>query len=183
MEVEQLPLFVVGGGGFSERGIEVLLDHVGEIHPISGGDWEEVATAHNELFGDRARTAESLKCKFNDIARKTGPTGNPNCPAYVRTAKDIREVIIRKTDGSSGGSEASDSEESSDNDNDDARGADGGGEEEEEANGGGGLFDSAAEDEPDAELESVPLPPAGAAPALPPQVVQDSEEGGRGCWV
>ena len=50
------------------------------------------------LFPEFSRTGESLKRKFNSIAKRSGPSGDPNCPPYVRKAKAVKKKIIEKTD-------------------------------------------------------------------------------------
>ena len=37
---------------------------------------------------------EGLKCKFNKLANKPVPTGNPNMPEDVRLAKSIRSKLF-----------------------------------------------------------------------------------------
>jgi len=91
------------GVTFRAPEIDNLLAHIQAILPISSSAWERVADNHLENFPTNRRTAETLKRKFLAICRKTGPTGNPNCPNYVSHAKLIRRMIIDKTDGSTGG--------------------------------------------------------------------------------
>ncbi len=45
-----------------------------------------------------------LKCKFQELVHKKNPTGDPNCPPYVREAKRISRKIVIATNGSTGGS-------------------------------------------------------------------------------
>ncbi|KAJ1557718.1 hypothetical protein HK096_005725 [Nowakowskiella sp. JEL0078] len=61
-----------------------LLDHVGEILPISDEDWESVATEYN--------------CIFTDEDSKLPPTGDPNCPEPVVCAKRIWREIMEKSE-------------------------------------------------------------------------------------
>jgi len=55
--------------------------------------------------------AESLCRKFQKIARRTGPTGDSNCPPYTIKAKQINRQLVQMIDASSGGSEAEGSED------------------------------------------------------------------------
>ena len=64
-----------------------------------------------ENYPREARTVESLHRKFQEIARRTGPTGDPNCPPYVIKAKQINRQLVQMIDASSGGSEAKRSED------------------------------------------------------------------------
>ncbi len=40
--------------------------------------------------------------KFDSIAKRSGPSGDPNCPPYARKATAAKKSIIEKTDGSTG---------------------------------------------------------------------------------
>ena len=53
-------------------------------------------------FPDRNRTAESLKHKFQEMARAKIPTGDPECPRHIRIAKWAYYWIVKATDGSTG---------------------------------------------------------------------------------
>jgi hypothetical protein len=52
-----------------------------------------------------------LRRKFQEIAHRIGPTGDPNCPPYVIKAKQINRQLVQMIDASSGGSEAERSED------------------------------------------------------------------------
>jgi hypothetical protein len=52
-----------------------------------------------------------LRRKFQEIAHRTGPTGDPNCPPYIIKAKQIYRQLAQMIDASSGGSEAKRSED------------------------------------------------------------------------
>ena len=75
--------------GFQFRAEELddLMDLVESFLPISSQTWQAVADVHLENYRREARTAESLRGKFQEISCKTGPTGDPNCPPYVIMAK------------------------------------------------------------------------------------------------
>ena len=73
-----------------------------EILPVTTTEWDTVAERHYTFFPEFSRTGESLKRKFNSIAKRSGPLGDPNCPPYVRKAKAVKKKIIEKTDGSTG---------------------------------------------------------------------------------
>jgi hypothetical protein len=94
--------------GFQYRAEELddLMDLVESFLPISSQTWQAVAEVHLENYRKEARTAESLRRKFQEISRRTGPTGDPNCPPYVIRAKQINRQLIQMIDASSGGSEA-----------------------------------------------------------------------------
>ena len=74
--------------------------------PISVQNWQAVADSHSENYPREQRTAESLRRKFQEISRRTGPTGDPTCPPYVIKAKQINRQLVQMIDASSVGSEA-----------------------------------------------------------------------------
>ncbi len=80
------------GAKFHLSKINFLLDNIKNVMPIAGTEWDTVASIHNEEFPQHARTAESLRWKFQEVVPKTGPTGDPKCPAHVRRAK----LILRR---------------------------------------------------------------------------------------
>ena len=86
--------------------LDDLLEIVETFLPISAQNWQAVADVHLENYRREARTAESLHRKFQEISRRTGPTGDPNCPPYVIKAKRINRQLIQMFYASSGGSEA-----------------------------------------------------------------------------
>ena len=91
---------------FRAEELDDLLEIIETILPISAENWQAVADAHLENYCREARTAESLRHKFQEISRRTCPTGDPNCPPYVIKAKRINRQLIQMIDASSGGSEA-----------------------------------------------------------------------------
>ena len=99
--------------GYQFRADELnnFLDIVESFLPISAQNWQAVADIHLENYRQEAWTAESLRRKFQEIARRTGPTGDPNCPPYVIKAKRINIQLVQMIDASSGGSEAEKSED------------------------------------------------------------------------
>ena len=118
------------GFQFRAEEIEDLLDIIESLLPISAENWQAVADSHLENYRREARTAESLRRKFQEISRRTGPTGDPNCPPYVIRAKRINRQLIQMIDASSGGSEAgrSDDDLSNASDSGDEGGDEGAGE-------------------------------------------------------
>ena len=94
--------------GFQFRAEEIddFLEVVETYLPISAQNWQTVADSHLENYPREQRTAESLRRKFQEISRRTGPTGDPTCPPYVIKAKAINRQLAQMIDASSGGSEA-----------------------------------------------------------------------------
>ena len=93
------------GAKFTTAELEHLLSIVEEILPIGAPEWERVWDRHDSAFRAKERTPESLKRKFQELARKKIPTGDPECPPYVRKAKHIYHKIVLATDGSTGNSD------------------------------------------------------------------------------
>ena len=91
------------GFKFTTRELESLAEVVADIIPMPNTDWDTVWEAHNESFPDLNRTSDSLKRKFQEMARTKIPTGDPNCPRHIRVAKRAYYKLIKATDGSTGG--------------------------------------------------------------------------------
>ncbi len=83
--------------------INFLLDNIENVMPIASTEWDTVASLHNEVFPQHARTAESFWCKFQEVVQKTGPIGDPKCPAHVRCALLINRQLAQMIDGLTGG--------------------------------------------------------------------------------
>jgi hypothetical protein len=81
---------------FTVSEIEHLLETVEDVIPIGNPDWERIWQEHSARYPTLERTADSLKRKFQELARKKVPTGDPNCPPYIRdeisrvTVSDLR---------------------------------------------------------------------------------------------
>jgi hypothetical protein len=82
-----------------------LLESVRHYHPISGQEWDLIAQRHMAFHTDEGRNRDQLKKKFNKLAKMKMGTGDPNMPANVREAKEIRRLIIEKTEGVTGSEE------------------------------------------------------------------------------
>ncbi len=87
---------------FHQKEINCLLELTDEMLPISEKEWEELAMWHQSFFPEHNHKNDSLKQKFNSIAKKGPLTGSPDCPEYVWYAKAIMNKIAIETDGSTG---------------------------------------------------------------------------------
>jgi len=94
--------------GFSQLEIDNMLETIGIILPVAGMEWESVEREHEGCWPDKQRTKESLKRKFQSLYRKKVPTGDPNCPPDVLSAKRIQENIKEKVEMSECESEEED---------------------------------------------------------------------------
>ena len=62
---------------------------------------------HVTLHPKQNWTAESLKCKFQEMAKAKIKTGDLNMLPHICDAKWAYYAIVKKTDGSMGGSDVS----------------------------------------------------------------------------
>jgi hypothetical protein len=90
------------GFKFTVVEIENLLETIEDVIPIGNPDWERIWQEHLARYPTKGRTSESLKRKFQQLARTKIPTGDPNCPPYIRDAKQIYYKIVQATNGSTG---------------------------------------------------------------------------------
>ena len=74
---------------------------------MSPADWEHVKHRHDKKFEKKQRTVAALQRKFTTLHRTKEPTGDPNLPSPVRIAKQIRNMIDEKTDGTRGSADSS----------------------------------------------------------------------------
>ena len=80
------------GKGFMKAETTTLLKAVERILPIDAEGWTEVHDIFNSKHSSRG--VEGLKRKFNKLANKRVPTGNPNIPEDVKLAKSIKGKLF-----------------------------------------------------------------------------------------
>ena len=112
-----------GTSNWSKAETDHLLSIVEVVLPISPADWEDIKVRHDAKFGNKQRTVSALQRKFTTLHRTKEPTGNPNIPSPVLSAKRIRNMIDEKCDGTRGSADSkvddiSDDDEDEDNGND-----------------------------------------------------------------
>ena len=83
------------GKGFTKAETTTLLKAVERILPIDAEGWTEVHDIFNSKHSSRG--VEGLKRKFNKLANKPVPTGNPNIPEDVKLAKSIKGKLFRRS--------------------------------------------------------------------------------------
>ena len=93
------------GKGFTKAETTTLLKAIERILPIDAEGWTEVHDIFNSKHSPRG--VEGLKRKFNKLANKPVPMGNPNIPEDVKLAKSIKGKLFR----CSGATNLSDEEE------------------------------------------------------------------------
>ena len=80
------------GKGFTKAETTTLLKTIEHVLPIGAEGWNEVHNVFNSKHTPRG--VEGLKCKFNKLAKKQVPTGNPNMPQDVKLAKAIKSKLF-----------------------------------------------------------------------------------------
>ena len=80
------------GKGFMKAETTTLLKTIEHTLPIDMEGWNEV----HELFNSKhtPQGVEGLKRKFNKLANKPVPTGNPNMPEDVKLNKSIKGKLF-----------------------------------------------------------------------------------------
>ena len=80
------------GKGFTKAETTTLLKAIEQILPIDAEAWNEV----HDVFNSKHSLCgvKGLKCKFDKLANKPVPMGNPNMPEDVRLAKSIRSKLF-----------------------------------------------------------------------------------------
>ena len=81
------------GKGFTKAETTTLLKAIEQILPIDVEAWNEVHDVFNSKHSPCG--VEGLKRKFNKLANKPVPTGNPNMPEDIRLAKSIMSKLFR----------------------------------------------------------------------------------------
>ena len=98
------------GKGFTKAETTTLLKAIERILPIDVEGWTKVHDIFNSKHSPQS--VEGLKRKFNKLANKPVPTGNPNIPEDVKLAKSIKGKLFR----CSGTTNLSDDEEEEEED-------------------------------------------------------------------
>ncbi|ETK91724.1 hypothetical protein L915_04720, partial [Phytophthora nicotianae] len=86
------------GAGFGADELQSFLETLEEHLPLGRDEWELVLSIHNWSFSANNRTVDSLRRKFAALCQSRKPTGNPTCPAEVRTAKLVRFLMTQRAD-------------------------------------------------------------------------------------
>ncbi|EFP76084.1 uncharacterized protein PGTG_02525 [Puccinia graminis f. sp. tritici CRL 75-36-700-3] len=89
-----------GSQGYNTDDCVGLIKCVGRVMPMGPQQWSSVQEAYHKYADKNNRShreIDSLKHKFRAIANSRKPTGDPNCPAYIRDAKRIQIEIDQKT--------------------------------------------------------------------------------------
>jgi hypothetical protein len=88
--------------GSGPRFLPTELQHLNEAIlfylPLGPEEWERVTEMHHEKYPHFNRCSNSLKRKFKEMYSQTVPTGDPECPEHIRTAKRIHRQILERSD-------------------------------------------------------------------------------------
>ena len=61
-------------------------------------EWDMVQRRHSEKYLGFDRSTTSLRKRYQKALKEVAPTGNPECPAYVRLAKKCDRDIFQKAE-------------------------------------------------------------------------------------
>ncbi|ETP20504.1 hypothetical protein F441_05782 [Phytophthora nicotianae CJ01A1] len=112
-----------GSEGYSITDIDKVVDCVRSVKPIGANEWEEVLEQYQQYAaanGRAVRNLISIKKKFQSLINAKEPTGDPDCPEYVRDAREVQDLNAEKTehdddiDDSRGGTQESANDRSDD---------------------------------------------------------------------
>jgi hypothetical protein len=73
-----------------------LFDDNGRNLPFGDLEWQKVVNLHNSNHG-LCCTKEALQQKFNKLCNMKIPTCDPPCPADVRLAKKVAQLMVQKS--------------------------------------------------------------------------------------
>jgi hypothetical protein len=92
---------VVGRGSgprFTVDKLTSLNDTIQTVLPLGPEEWGTVAELHGNSFPDFNCCSVNLKRKFKEMYSSKMPTGDPNCPAHIKTAKQLHHQIQERSD-------------------------------------------------------------------------------------
>jgi hypothetical protein len=83
---------------FKKEETSVLIEVIRNVIPLGREEWELVEAEYNAALPMCNRTLENLRRKYNSLANKKCPTGDPNIPVHVQQAKEIKSMIFKKSE-------------------------------------------------------------------------------------
>ncbi len=72
-----------------------MLKLIEEHMPLCNSKWQQVVDEHMMYFPDTDRDVDGLRHKFNALASKKVPTGDPFIPPDVKKAQKIRKELSK----------------------------------------------------------------------------------------
>ena len=103
------------GESYSVQEIEDFLTIMEMVQPLSRSEWNTVEELHQEHYGEKHRSADSIKKKYKKLVKEGPPTGDPHCPDHVRRAKRLNYALFRKSEMATGSDTEEDANDNADN--------------------------------------------------------------------
>jgi hypothetical protein len=75
------------------------VDAVKSVLPLGNQEWARVANIYNEYTaknGQASRELDPLKLKFRALVNSPKPTGDPDCKAHIRAAKETQREMDKR---------------------------------------------------------------------------------------
>jgi hypothetical protein len=85
-----------GSQGYSGNDCLALFNFVKHVRPLGSNNWERVHDLYNQYALETKRSprdADPLKTKFRAMVASKKPTGDPDCPIWIREAKRANMMI------------------------------------------------------------------------------------------
>ncbi|KAA1084474.1 hypothetical protein PGT21_028738 [Puccinia graminis f. sp. tritici] len=85
-----------GSQGYSGNDCLALVNFVKHVLPLGSNDWDRVHELYDQYAleaGRVSRDPDPLKTKFRAMVASKKPTGNPDCPVWIREAKRANIMI------------------------------------------------------------------------------------------
>jgi hypothetical protein len=101
---------------FTDEETDALMAVLRSIIPLGREEWEQVVYEYNKSFPLCNRGLENLRRKYNTMANKKIPTGDPTMPDHVKLAKDIKRMIMSKSEAQVLGKRSLETEDDSSDD-------------------------------------------------------------------
>jgi hypothetical protein len=86
------------GRPFTITELENLNEVISQVLPIGGAEWDEVANLHSQQYLEHQHDSVNLRCKFKEMYNARIPTGDPECPEHIKTAKKLHIQIQQRSD-------------------------------------------------------------------------------------
>jgi hypothetical protein len=86
------------GPRFTVKELTSLNDTIQTVLPLGLEEWETVAELHGNHSPGFNRCSVNLKQKFKEMYSSKMPTGDPNCHAHIKTAKQLHRQIQERLD-------------------------------------------------------------------------------------
>ena len=95
-------------GKFSDEEALFICQLAMEIVPIGTDLWDQLTTRYNQRYPYATRLRDNIRKKFNSMAAKKEPTGNPYMPEHIELAKKAMEKIKTDSNMTTGSSDEED---------------------------------------------------------------------------